>query len=76
MASQSTGVIVGRLIADIDEMNPGVAVVRKTSGDMGTASHQTLANAALRMLQDVTLLSQANPNLSAFQRIRCLSYQA
>ena len=68
----ATGTVVGRLIADIDEAN-SVAVIRKVTGELGATPHQTLANAALRMLQDVTLLSQANPSLSTFQRIRCKS---
>lgn len=69
-----TGTVVGRIIADIDETNPGVAVVRKTTGNMGAATPQTLASAALRLLQDVTLLAQTNPSLSPFQRYRCLSH--
>ena len=67
-----TGTVVGRIIADIDETNPGVAVVRKTTGSMGAAAPQTLASAALRLLQDVALLAQTNPALSPFQRYRCL----
>ena len=65
--------IEGRLIAEIDQANPSVAVVRKVTGNMGAAPHQTIAHAALRMLQDVTLLAQVNPSMSPFQRILCLS---
>ena len=68
-----TGSIVGRLIATIDEANPGVAVVSKVTGNMGAAPHQTIAMAALRMLQDVTLLAEINKTLTPFQRILCLS---
>ena len=72
-AAAPTGTVVGRIIADIDETNPGVAVVRKTTGNMGAATPQTLAGAALRLLQDVALLAQTNPGLSPFQRYRRLS---
>lgn len=74
VAAAPAGAVVGRIIANIDETNPGVAVVRKTTGSMGAASPETLARAALRLLQDVALLAQTNPALSPFQRYRRLSH--